>query len=45
MTQPAKFCIHMGEFAAQPVQLGNDFLDFGNHRAGNAQVTRAVLAH
>src|SRR6202051_4088481 len=45
MAKPTKFRVHITEFITQPIQLGNDFLDFPDHRADDSQVTGAVLAH
>ena len=44
MAKPAKFRVDVSQFAPQPVQFGNDFVDFDNHRTDNAQVPRTVLA-
>ena len=44
MANPIKFRVNIIEFSAQPVELGNDFLDFQHYRAGYPQIAGAVLA-
>src|SRR5260221_10491548 len=44
MAKPIKFRVKIIGFSAQPVELGNDFLDFQHYRTGYPQIAGAVLA-